>query len=272
MFLKTSGTDISRTPRCFTCASLPLPSLRSSSSTVGGSSVQTSSRSSYISHPYGKSICASHSITIEDAQKCYPRSGLTFLDDPVAAFSTHSLLVVNSFPNYLPEWDGKPSAKQTWKNWTGYFGPLHLALRRDTKASTVRGFPFGTSAATSSIHGITPSYLSGAVTGTVRGGPAMTIIDQFGGNFESLTSVATNRNVVLERLTATTTTQYNNIIKLLIEITANSTNTNSAAAATGTCTMPPPHHNHKHQRPRTPRRVKVQVEMMHNPSKSGGAG
>ena len=64
----------------------------------------------------------------------------------------------------------------------------------------------------------------------------MTIIKQFDGRFESLASAATNRNVVLEWLTAATTTQYSKITKLLGTIASNSTNTNSAALAAATRT------------------------------------
>ena len=73
----------------------------------------------------------------------------------------------------------------------------------------------------------------------------MAIIEQFDGHFESLASTATNINVILERLTTATMTQYTKTTKLLDEITANSANTNSAAVATGTpsntTTHPPAH-------------------------------
>ena len=72
----------------------------------------------------------------------------------------------------------------------------------------------------------------------------MTIIEQFDGHFESLASAANNSNVVLERLTAATTTHYTKIIKILGTVDVNYANNNSAAAATGppaTKSPAPPH-------------------------------
>ena len=62
----------------------------------------------------------------------------------------------------------------------------------------------------------------------------MTIIEKFDAHFESLASAANKSNVVLERLTAATTTHYTKIIKILGTIDVNYANNNSAAAATGT--------------------------------------
>ena len=97
-----------------------------------------------------------------------------------------------------------------------YFGPLHLALERETKESTGRGDTFRTAAATIAIHGITPSSLSGAAMGTNCIVLVMNIINQFDGSLKSLASAATNGNVVLKRLTAATTTQYTDITKLTV--------------------------------------------------------
>ena len=62
----------------------------------------------------------------------------------------------------------------------------------------------------------------------------MTIIEKFDGHFESLDSADTNSNVILERLTSATITQYTNITKFLSAIIANSANANIVSAATGT--------------------------------------
>ena len=125
----------------------------------------------------------------------------------------------------------------------GYFVPLHLVIKLNTKVLTGGGETFGTSDASSAIHSITPSFIYGAAMATIRKRPAMTIIKQLYGNFESLASAATSRNFVLDRLTASTTTQYTNITRLLSKIDANSSNANSAAAATinpcNTITRPP---------------------------------
>ena len=116
----------------------------------------------------------------------------------------------------------------------GYFDTLHLTLERNTKASKEQGDTFGTAASSSAIHGITTYSLDGTTTGTGRGGPDMTTIEKFYGHFDFLASAATDRNIVIERLTATTTTQYNEITKLLSKISANSANTTRAAGKTGT--------------------------------------
>ena len=106
----------------------------------------------------------------------------------------NSLLSAKSCPKDKPERDGKPAAEQTRKKWTGYFVPLHLALECETKTLTGQGDTFGTAAAISAIYGINPSYLAGAATVMGRVGPAMTIIEELDGHFESLAFVATNIN------------------------------------------------------------------------------
>ena len=64
----------------------------------------------------------------------------------------------------------------------------------------------------------------------------MNIIDQYDGNFESLTSTPTNSNIIFEQITAGTTTQYSEIAKLLGIIAANFTNSKSAELAAVTDT------------------------------------
>ena len=88
-----------------------------------------------------------------------------------------------------------------------YFGPRHLALYRETKVATGKGDTFGIAAAASTIHGITPYSLSGAAMGTEHGDPTMTLINKLDDHLDSLASIATNINIVLEQLTTTTTTQ-----------------------------------------------------------------
>ena len=182
--------------------------------------------------------------TMEDVQKKALWSGIPFSDELLAAFATHSLLAAKSFPKDRPEWNGKPATEQTWKKWTRYFGPLHFALEWVTKELTVRGGIFGTAAAAITIHGISPSdQISGSDMGTGRGGLAQTIIEQFYVHFYSLASAATDSNVVLRRLTAFTTTQYDEITKILGKISNNPTN---ATRGTSNCpidttgTPPPP--------------------------------
>ena len=88
-----------------------------------------------------------------------------------------------------------------------YFGPLHLALDRETKVLIGRGDTFRIAAAASAIHGITPSSLSGAAMGTGHGDPTMNIINKFDDHLDSLASTSVDSNVVLGKLTTTTTTQ-----------------------------------------------------------------
>ena len=171
---------------------------------------------------------------IEEAQKKLLQAGCPFSNYLITAFVTHSLLTDNSFPKDLPEWDGKLDVEQTWYKWTACFGPLHIALKCETKASTGQGDTFETAAVASAIHSITPPSFSDAATGKSCGGPDITIIEQFNGCFESLVSATTKRNSVLKRLTATTTTHYTEITKILGAIVANSANDNIAVAATGT--------------------------------------
>ena len=109
-------------------------------------------------------------------------------------------------------------------------------MERETKVATGRGDTFGSAAAVNSIHGINPSSLDDAAMGTVCGGPDQNITEQFCGTFEYLELAEINRNIVLERLSTNTTTQYDKVEKLLSKISANAPN--AAAATIGIHTLP----------------------------------
>ena len=84
--------------------------------------------------------------------------------------------------------------------------------------------------------------------GTVCGVPDQNITEKFCGTFEYLELAEINRNIVLERLSTTTTTHYDKVEKLLSKISSNAPN--AAASTIGTHTLPtetsdthtPPHH------------------------------
>ena len=52
-------------------------------------------------------------MTMEESQKKSKCAGLPITDNWLAAFSTSSLLLANSFPNDRPEWDENPKEDQT---------------------------------------------------------------------------------------------------------------------------------------------------------------
>ena len=62
---------------------------------------------------------------MEEAQKKSQQAGLPITGNWLAAFATSSLLLANSFPNYRPEWGGKPKSDQKWRSWKDTFNPLY---------------------------------------------------------------------------------------------------------------------------------------------------
>ena len=60
---------------------------------------------------------------LRDGQKKVKRTGLTFLDDLLAAIASSSLLKANSFPKDRPKWYGKIPEDQTLQSWRDYFHP-----------------------------------------------------------------------------------------------------------------------------------------------------
>ena len=65
---------------------------------------------------------------MEEAQKKSQRAGLPTTNNWLAAFATSSLLLANSSPNDLPEWERNPKADQTWGSWKENFNPIHKNL------------------------------------------------------------------------------------------------------------------------------------------------
>ena len=72
-------------------------------------------------------------MTMEEAQEKYQRPGLPITDNWLAAFSTYSLLLANSFTSDHPEWYDKSKADQAWRSWKDTFNPLHKNLERKTR-------------------------------------------------------------------------------------------------------------------------------------------
>ena len=147
------------------------------------------------------------------------------------------LLAADSLPKQRPDWYNLHRTNNTWATWNTNFRYHQLTLECEQRAAGEWGDIFGSAAAAISIHGITattatpgalitPNALafhavSGADT-TPTGNLSLQALD---GHLDRMADAATNSGLMLYQLTDTnarlaakTSTQYQNIKKLLTDI------------------------------------------------------
>ena len=189
---------------------------------------------------------------LEDAQKKSVRVKLLIDNKWLAAIATGSLLAAGSFLKQHPDWDSLPQANKTWAAWKTTFRAHQFTLEREQRATGERGGVFGSAAAAVSIHGITAAtatpgalitpdalaFHTASETSTTPAGDFA--LQALNGHLDRMADAATNSGITLSQLTdtnarlaATTSTQYQNIKKLLTDIKLSSTSPNPRSSGTG---------------------------------------
>ena len=151
-----------------------------------------------------------------------------------------------------PDWDSLPRVNKTWAAWNTTFCSHQLTLEREKRATGERGGVFGSAAATISIHGITAAtattgalitpdalvFLAASGTATTPAGDFA--LQALNGHLDQMADAATNSGLTLFQLTdanvrlaATTSTQYQNIRKVLTDIKLSSSCPNPRLPSTG---------------------------------------
>ena len=144
------------------------------------------------------------------------RAQLPITDNMLAAFATYMLLKSNSFPCYLPVWDGKPVGDQRWDAWKECFKPLQLYLKSKTADAGDALDMFGTAAASQRLHDI----VTGLPNASSHKGDAQGILEILDGQFDDLAAASSARNAVQDQLAAATTQQYSEIKAALTNLAA----------------------------------------------------
>ena len=94
-------------------------------------------------------------IRLEEAQRKSVRASLPIEDKWLAAIATGSLLAVGSFLKQRLNWDRLPRANKTWTARKTAFRAHQLTLEREQRATGEQGDVFGSTSATTALHGIT---------------------------------------------------------------------------------------------------------------------